>query len=328
MMQFENPRHLDPITNQLGEKTNTLEIYDSVKSGFSYLVHRTPSSQDKFQYDFADVTANFPYQDYVEESTAFFSKKSKNKDMSPKEVRMLIDRLLDQFYEGDIELDNIKETLTGSQYATCANKINSIVKLRQEQQAEAFQQEMLQQGKRKKVIWIVGESGRGKSQLAKYYASNISDNYYISGSDRDPFQTYKGERVVIFDELRPMTFPYQDLLKIMDPYNFNVLVPSRYFDKALTAETIIITTPYTPRDFYNSLFTSTLKRVDSIDQLHRRIESYIVITKDFITEYDIEDNGHYTPNLATQLSNTFYIPLSNQKSDVFKDISETLKNKP
>ena len=78
----------------------------------------------------------------------------------------------------------------------------------------------------KQVIYMYGGPGLGKTRLAKSYAEKEKEPYYITGSSRDPFQSYRNQEIVIIDELRPDTFNYSDLLKILDPYNFDVLLPS------------------------------------------------------------------------------------------------------
>ncbi|AOA00698.1 hypothetical protein BFC22_11645 [Carnobacterium divergens] len=101
------------------------------------------------------------------------------------------------------------------------------------------------------------------------------------------FSNYENEQIIIADDLRPETLPYEEILKLTDPYNFEVSAGSRYYDKRLVAEIIIITTPYSPNDFYFAskssedtyIVETELNRVkdvetmnpDSPEQLFRRI---------------------------------------------------------
>ncbi|WP_269160911.1 hypothetical protein [Enterococcus sp. BWB1-3] len=144
---------------------------------------------------------------------------------------------------------------------------------------------MLETGRSIDVIYIYGHAGVGKSRLAKDYAEKSDSDYFLIGSSRDPFQQYDGQSTIILDELRPSTFPYNDLLKLLDPFNTYSNAPSRYFDKALTADLIIITSPYSPKEFYQRIIKSDKhfdERIDSYYQLARRLGLVIFLTKDFM----------------------------------------------
>ena len=74
---------------------------------------------------------------------------------------------------------------------------------------------------------------------------------------------------------------YEYLLKLIDPYNYSVNAPSRYYDKALTAHTIFITSPFSPKELYNEM-TRGRKKADGFDQFQRRLTKVIHMTEDSI----------------------------------------------
>ena len=91
---------------------------------------------------------------------------------------------------------------------------------------------------------------------------SLDKGYFTTGSSRDYFQNYHGEHCILVDELRPNIIDYSDLLRILDPYNYDCNVPSRYHD---------------PGDFYihqRDLNTE----VDAFKQLHRRL-NYVIQVK-------------------------------------------------
>lgn len=157
---------------------------------------------------------------------------------------------------------------------------------------------MIDQGKQVTVIWIYGAAGTGKTSLARHYAAQSGQPYYMSGSSRDIFQSYTGEHTIILDELRPKTIEYQDLLRILDPFSIHggVMAPSRYADKVLAADTIIITTPFSPLEFYQLQFPDICNQTDSFAQLARRISLTIQMhqTSIDLMDYD-EHTGAYRP---------------------------------
>lgn len=147
---------------------------------------------------------------------------------------------------------------------------------------------MAAQGRKVKVIWIYGVSGVGKTRLALAYAEKLGQSYYITGSSRDLFQNYKGEHTLIIDELRPNVIPYQDLLRLTDPFGTQVMAPARYHDRALACDTIIVTSPYDPIKFYFGL--RSVQSVDSYRQLLRRIELMLQMDARYI--YPVHFNAH------------------------------------
>lgn len=137
------------------------------------------------------------------------------------------------------------------------------------------------------VIWIYGWSGTGKTSLAIEWAKKRETPYYITGSSRDIFQGYKGEHTIIFDEFRPKSMEYEDLLRITDPYAVSPMAPSRYHDKYLACDLFIITSPYTPYSYYkekvpkdDGLFNRV--NVDRFDQLQRRITLTLYMDNNYI----------------------------------------------
>lgn len=131
---------------------------------------------------------------------------------------------------------------------------------------------------------------------------------------------------MILDELRPKNFEYDDLLKMLDPFNFDCSVPSRYFDKYLTTKIIIITSPYNPRDFYDGYYTA---KIDSFKQLNRRIDETICIDKTIISAVEYNEIGYdkfgsaiYKYNLIDSSPNMFAPPTASlvKKGEVFKEI--------
>ena len=71
---------------------------------------------------------------------------------------------------------------------------------------------------------------------------------------------------------------YADLLRILDPYQHAKMGPARYHDRPLTLERIVITTPYSPEEFYTATKNLDVK-IDTFDQLKRRITKIIKLNK-------------------------------------------------
>lgn len=300
VLQFQSARSLHNLSKLTKQPIQCFEQWrGSINNAYSYLVHHTTSNQDKHQYNPKEVIANFDYPlllDSIEKNVTYRQKVNDS---------MIIDNYLDLLYSGDITKSEVETRLTGSQYAKAKQKIEAVHIKRLEINAKEWREKMREQKEQVTIIWLYGQAGTGKTRLAKQYAERFNECYFITGSSRDPFQQYNMEHVIILDELRPNQFDYSDLLKMFDPYNDRAMASSRYFDKPLLASVYLITSPYSPYDFFLEL---TKKRqtshIDSWGQLMRRLSLVIEVTKEVLQFYKYEP-----------LDQMFY-----------KDHGETLKN--
>ena len=238
-----------------------------------------------------------------------------------------IDELLNAMYLGIMTKEEAEKHMTGAQYGRYRRQVEEVWAKRLRNLAAEWREEMNEQGKQVTVIWLYGEAGTGKTRLAREIATKRNQPYYISGSSRDVFQAYSGEHTIILDELRPKVMEYQDILRIMDPFGLTdgVMAPSRYVDKPLAVDLIIITTPYSPWLFYRVLFPEHSGQTDRFDQLERRITATIymqqssidLVSFDAITGAYIPDASVSRPNPYSQQSR----PASTSSAaDVFRQI--------
>lgn len=205
---------------------------------------------------------------------------------------------LDLLYAGGLTKRELENQLSGSELARYSRQIDVVWGKRLQRQATEWRQKMKAEGRQVETIWLYGPAGTGKSRLAKSYAKKRGQPYYIAGSSRDTFQAYEGQHTLILDELRPRTMNYEDLLRLMDPFGLTeeVMAPSRYVDKALACDLVIITTPYSPLDFHNKIFgniASTTK--DTLRQLHRRISLLLRVEQSSIYMVQIDDDKYCPP---------------------------------
>ncbi len=315
ILQFESARSLNNLAKLTSQPIQCFEQWrGSINNAYSYLVHHTSSDQDKYQYSPKEVIANFDYLLLLDTIERNVTKRYEINDT------MIIDNLLDLLYTGNITKSEIEQRLTGSQYAKARQKIETVYLKRLETQAELWRQEMIDKNEIVTIIWLFGKAGTGKTRLARQYAEQYDLNYFITGSIRDPFQQYNLEHVIILDELRPHQFDYSDLLKMFDPYNVKAMASSRYFDKPLLANVYIITSPYSPYNFFLELTKKKQTRhIDSWGQLMRRLTLVIEISKEYLQFYK------YSP-----LDQMFYIDHGNKLPNPFKnqtDREETIQDK-
>lgn len=325
MLYFKNARSPQSVAWEIAGKvgkreeaqTERLEFFKHPNNGYSYLLHLTENAKDKYQYPLDAVISNFDFPKKIASITKQVERSAARKD------KTLIQDYLDLLYDGEMTLTEIEEELTGSQYAKAYVKLKAVAQKRQERLGKAFLAEMTAQQARKKSLYIFGKARLGKTRLAKTYAQTLQGEVFLTGSSRDPFQHYQNQPTVIIDELRPHSFAYEDLLKILDPYNFEVMLPSRYYDKFLTAQTLIITSPYSPRQLYDKSEVAFDDR-DSFEQLEERLDTVIWVDAETIYE------AHYDPETQSyqkESSHSFQNPFVKQdreKPTTTTTIFETL----
>lgn len=311
MMEFPNARYASSVAKILGDKPQTIEIWDKkIMTGFAYLTHRTEGSKNKYQYDYSEVKANFDYGAAVDKYLA---------SGEENEVKVKPEDLLDGLYDGTYSKNEVESALKGSQYGKYRKQIEDISAKRLQQEAEAFCEERNLSGGRVRVIWLYGETETGKTSFAKAIAEKKGVPYYETGSARDMFQRYKGEHTIILDEFRDGAIPYRDLLRLTDPYGTSVMVPSRYQDKYLACDLVIITSPYSPLEYYYREFSALpdARNIDKFDQLERRIAltlyvdestirlaKYFALAKDYlVSDSNVKKNPYSKKNRKTENEN-------------------------
>lgn len=322
MLSFDNARSINSVAKLLGDKAQYIEAWkgDS-NNGYAYLIHATDNARTKYQYDISEVTANFDYPALMEKVTAEVKKADTFGDSAK------IKNFLNLLYIGAISKSEVEKQLTGAQYAKAKKQIEDVWAKYQQNYAIQWREEMKASGKTVTVIWIYGTAGTGKSSFAKVYAQKRGNPYCMSGSSRGVFETYQGEHTLILDELRPDSIPYHDLLRILDPFGMSeqVMSPSRYNDKALTCDLIIITTPYSPLAFYFEIFNYKSNMIDGFGQLNRRITLTINMTDTeiFTATYD-DTKGNFINDPTSRKPNPYSAANRKHMTVNAKDIYDSM----
>lgn len=215
-----------------------------------YLTHANAS--DKYQYEPDAVTSNFDYKSVTEN---YQNGKKSNPLMDA--INGILDGSIRE-YNKTLEIDNLI-------LVKYSKQINEAFKVRQSHlEATALDRHM-------EVIFITGKSGAGKTTLAKKIATEKGLAYYISSGSNDVMDGYAQQPVLILDDLRPSCLGLSDLLKILDNHNASS-VKSRYKNKYLNCEMLIITTVLSIDSFYEHVFS---EEKEPITQLKRRCGTYI-----------------------------------------------------
>jgi len=194
-----------------------------------YLIHA--NAPGKYQYDAADITANFDI----------------NSAMVDK--RQALEDVLQKICDGEIREYN--QTLE-------IDHMMLIKKSKEIKEAFAVRAEHLQATQHERnteVIYIAGPSGCGKTTFAKNIANKQGKAYFVSSGSNDIMDGYKQQPVFIIDDARPSSMGLSDFLKLLDN-NTPSTIKSRYRNKYLNCELIIITSVLEMETFYHHVFES------------------------------------------------------------------------
>ena len=124
------------------------------------------------------------------------------------------------------------------------------------------------------VIWHVGESGSGKSYQFVKLCEELGEDkvYLLTDYENGGFDGYCAEPVLFMDEFKG-NMRFQLLLNYLDGYK--VQVHARYSNGMALWNEVHITSVYPPEEVYKNMVDSSVRALDSVAQLKRRISKIV-----------------------------------------------------
>lgn len=229
----------------------------SIKNSIQYLVHM--NNPEKYQYSWEEVLTN------SKDLKKYMLRSKVSEELDIKDY-------IDAIGKGIIKEYEYTEKIPIEIYSKYSSRIDRAFKF-------YYDKISLNADRKVEVEFIYGESGLGKTLLAKTLAELVHKSYCISSSSNDPLQDYRGQEVLILDDLRDDVFKFDDLLKILDN-DTRSSINSRYRNKHFIGKTIIITSTVKLEDWYS------WKEYEDKTQLKRRIGSKIEVGKENIKFYE------------------------------------------
>lgn len=149
------------------------------------------------------------------------------------------------------------------------------------------------------VIYITGESGTGKTTLAKYLALCTGYDYFVSGSGADLLDGYDKEECIILDDLRGDAFKQNELFKLTDN-NTNSSIKSRYQNKDISnCKLMIITSIKQPSKLYD-----WSNQDEPSKQFARRLENRFILVTNQGTIYEVPISENLSPMPFKQIESS------------------------
>lgn len=260
MIHFDKSRDTTAIEKWFSITPNFItKIKGRWKDALLYMVHK--NAPQKVQYEPTEVVANFDYETELEALI-----KSEIARLSPAKLNEMCSAVM----LGNISLSQALKDLEQYSYTPSAQKrLDDAYKLRCRN---------LSPERSIDVILMYGKAETGKTTFAKMYCKAEGKDFYISSSNNDLLQDYKGEQVLILDDVRDYSFEFVDWLKLLDN-NTGTSIKSRFFNKIFCGDTIIITTSVSPLIWFRGIQEGRW-------QFYRRIGQYLIFDDEKITQCD------------------------------------------
>jgi len=172
--------------------------------------------------------------------------------------------------ENECPNQEIRETFP-SQYIRYKQRINDVrQEMLEEQYSKVFRDI--------NAVYLVDAPGVGKTRyiMEKYGFDNV---YRVTNYEH-PFDTYKGQKVIVFEEFRN-SLPIEQMLNYLDGYP--VVLPARYGDKVACFDKVYIVSNWDYKQQYTNIREKYPKTAQALD---RRI--HFVGNLEEVKQYDKE----------------------------------------
>ena len=285
-LKFKDPTRLSTVAKLMNQPENLVQLWRKNEGNmWAYMTHQTTQAK-------ANKADYLPYLDNPEKSlwdseqTKELARYNPTKKTNNKKAKL--DKTINKILVGELTLKDLLKPDNIVYYHDNYQKLNRAIQLRT--------QSLRYNPPHCKTIYIQGNSGTGKTNYASELATEkYPNNWAFASAGNDPLQDYTGEKCLILDDWRPKDYELQDLLAMLDPYHRTRTHKSRYYNKPLATELIIITsnmTLDTAIDYYTKYNTEDPK------QIRRRIQTLVTIHDDktITTElYDEQLDGWRQP---------------------------------
>ena len=280
-IEFSNKKDLNILALSLGILPQYIESSGRGKYGKinskAYLIHA--KDKDKYQYPASDVETfnTFDYETFINQNKEDFEKYSatRKREKTDESLDMVFQKIITgELTEDDIFDDEELRFLW-------ANNQNKFEEAFHAQAVFSARETMraLQNGEFKlTAIFVHGRSDSGKTTFAKKIGNDIiqvvkeeSLDWRMYDSDvTNPFDAYRGEEVILLNDLRYDSLKPADWLKLLDPLN-NSRMSARYRNRLVAGRIFILTNTEGIFDFFRQI------KYENIDQYLRRFNYVLEI---------------------------------------------------
>lgn len=288
VLRFAEPVFLVEVAEAVGLKPEYVEkplpgrySYDNM---LAYPIHAKYPERYPYSVDEVITIAGKDYKEVYKDRKVAWDKGRAKKQA--KQAKLDVEWLEEKILTGEVKRSQV--LLTDAYFAIYAQN-----KRRCEDAFDTYAErkiyktiQALENGEFKvSVFFVTGRPGEGKSyftdQLAKKLQAQAKDHgeewEICSVASNNPFDDYRGEEILVMDDLRGMSLTASDWLKLLDPDRIS-MGSARYHNKKMACRVIIINSEKDVLDFFFFLKgMGGAGAQEAMDQFVRRILARVMV---------------------------------------------------
>ena len=267
-LKYKAPIRLSAVAKQMNQPENLVQLWRKNEGNmWAYMTHQTKQAR-------ANKADYLPYLDNPEKSL-WDSEETKdlcryNPEKTKNTAKADLDKKINQILIGKLTEKDLLKPENIIYYHANSTKLDLAIKLRTKS--------LRYNPPYCKTIYVQGKSGTGKTNFAvKTATQKYPDSWAFASAGNDPLQDYTGEKCLIFDDWRPQQYELPDLLAMLDPTHRSRTHKSRYYNKPLATELIILTSSM---ELEKAVQYYTDYNDEDPKQIRRRIHRLVTIGED------------------------------------------------
>lgn len=278
-------------------------------NGLAYLTH--VKYPDKFQYP-PEQVASVRGMDYLRVYRERYPVWVKGRaHIKAKRARLEFEAFREMVLQGEVTRDQIMLTDDLFDiYSRHQREIDDALSAYGQRRAYRAAAKLRNGDFRTQVVYIYGDAGVGKTRFANRfiqeaisYAQAQGERWQVyRAATSNPLDDWRGEEIMLLDDLRASAMDANDWLLLLDPHNASP-ARARYKNKGEVApRLIVITATIEPIEFF--FYARQKGNVDeALDQFIRRLQSVVkVYREDDILRYLVQPIGKIEPYVARVIS--------------------------
>ena len=288
--QYNVERTVKKIASALGLTENTIRKPDRGRywtdNQLAYLIHA--KDLEKHPYSPQDVVSIIPEGSDGEPYMTIYERRSadwrRGRGMvSKKKSEVNVESLVDDISDGKITKQHIlMDSNMRRTYTRHRGKIDDAFNVYMDYKVRLIIQEMRAGKFRLSVFFVTGEVGNGKTLFAEffsecmvlYYKEKRNEDWQIyNAAASNSMDDYRGEEILILDDLRAGAMLVEDWLNILDNHRTKA-ASARFYNKTPICKTLVITSYKDPVTFFNAL---AIAHNEDMNQFIRRITALVEV---------------------------------------------------
>lgn len=280
---------VETIASAVGVQPQYIEYAKRGKYAYnnmlSYLIHAKDAQKHQYSADEVVTLAGEDYSKIYKENRLNWQKGALVKTDEQKVHKLTtrqIDVLLEQIMDNKVSRAYV-ENMPEPRMAYISNRrlFENAFEIANKNKFQRYRQDLAEMKFKKINVYLHGDTGVGKSALAREISKAVSEKVYndtgkvwntVSLATRNAMDEYTDEEIIILDDFRSNSMDFNEILTLLDPHHISP-APARYHNKHIQYRLAIITAPYKLKIMY---YVDT----EDFEQLDRRIEFNFEVTKD------------------------------------------------